>query len=148
MELLLAVVILGSVVATVSLIFPISTRNTLEGHQRILASNQATNALEEQKSHTYPYILLTPASSFSVINCNCAAEDLSLTSAFPVDPDGTHVASGTTFVRKTCVNYAASGTWVSHCGDPDTGYKYIRVRVSWLSGNTPLHIEQSTLVSR
>jgi prepilin-type N-terminal cleavage/methylation domain-containing protein len=149
-ELLLAVAIVSFVVSMLTLFFPKASQNIVNNRHRWGAMSLAVSQIEDLKKQPYSYIDVTPQARFTApanATCDCAAQDF--TAGIPAEPP--IPSTGTAYLRQTCINFvtftAGSGAATPQCTG-DTGSKYIRVRVSWVSGSLASAIDQESVIAR
>jgi len=149
-EVLLAGTILALMAIGVSLFFLKSSRAGLETRQRFEANSLANSMLQDIQKIPYPLIPLTIADNgwFAATGnpgCDCATVN------FAALPDNAtiyrsvgmadlQVRRNITYRRQVCINQTVPtgpDTWSPRCPDvDDTGYKSIRILVSWQSSNS------------
>ena len=148
MELVIAIFLVSSVVAGLSMTFPKASESAARTQQRSIATNLAQAQLQIIKSSPYDYTDVTNAGMLD-INCDCATvPDLTV-----LPSTGTAMA-GTTFFTAPCVHFVIPGSpWTSQCYNPadpgsDTGYKHIVVYVYWNGGTRIYSTSQESLMTR
>ncbi len=176
LELIIAVFMVGTMVAALSLLFPKSAANTTTTRRGWLAGNFAATRMQELKQQ--PYALLRPTpynnayfTSFAQAptpppqGCDCRAVTNWTAlpkpepgsppgSPPPAGPDAIYTEDAITYTRSVCINLVNQNgaTWDSFCPDPlssnDLGLKNIHVHVSWQSGPNTNVTDTESLVTR
>jgi Tfp pilus assembly protein PilV len=144
-EVLIAVSLFTVVVVTLSLAFPIASKNTVQNRQSWVATNLASSQIANLKSQPYAYLDATAASFFGAgSSCDCTALD------FSALPSASSQNAGTTFQVKSCVNFVSPvAGFPAQCpAAGDTGYKNILVRVFWTTGAFTHSVTQESSMTR
>jgi Tfp pilus assembly protein PilV len=141
-ELIIAVFIATTVVASLSLLLPKAAANTSQIQQRSIANQLANAEIQSIKAHSYDYTDVTNVANIGDATCDCRkVTDFStlLSTATP--------AAGTTMHTASCIHLVDQATaWQSQCAG-DTGYKNIVVYVYWSSGSRTYSISQESLMT-
>jgi hypothetical protein len=158
-EVMLAVVITVSMVVMISLVFPKGQAVLTQSRQKYLATNLASNRIQQVKSTPYDYIQITtptattyfPISGVGANGCTCSKENLT-----PYPMDDSAAQDSIQYQLKMCVNLAEydpiTSTWKSHCPDgtsaTDFGIKLVRVHVDWMFSGHPHSVDMESMVNR